>query len=67
MPLRATSIMPLENVAPIKIPSAAMIMMTVAGAALDPKAEFKKLTASLLTPIIKSEKARINNIITKIR
>jgi hypothetical protein len=38
-----------------------MIMMTRKGAAFDPIAEFKKFTASLLTPTIRSEIARINN------
>ena len=58
IPLRATSIIPLENVTPARIPRLAIIMMTKRGATFDPNEEFKKLTASLLTPTIRSETAR---------
>ena len=34
--------------------------MILSGAAFDPMAEFKKFTASLLTPTIRSEMARRN-------
>ncbi len=61
IPLRATSIMPLENVTPARMPKLATIMITCCGAAREPTAEFKKLTASLLTPTIKSIKARTNS------
>jgi hypothetical protein len=36
------------------------------GAAFEPTAEFKKLTASLATPTIKSETASANNTTTRI-
>ena len=42
------------------MPNAAINMMTLNDAAFDPTAEFRKLTASLLTPTTKSEIARIN-------
>lgn len=58
MPLRATSIMPLEKMAPTKMPKLAMMRMFRNEMALDPIAEFKKLTASLLTPTIRSMMAR---------
>ena len=49
------SIMPLLIVAPQKIPIAAMTIMVRNEAALAPIAEFKKFTASLLTPTTKSK------------
>src|SRR5690606_9690904 len=55
IPFRATSIIPLEKVAPTNIPNAATNMITLKPAALDPTAEFRKLTASLLTPTTRSE------------
>ena len=58
MPLRATSIIPLEKVTPTRIPELATIMITVREATLDPIEEFKKLTASLLTPTIRSKTAK---------
>ena len=64
IPLRATSIIPLEKNAPNKMPTAATAIITRKDAALDPIAEFKKLTASLLTPTIKSDAASKNKIIT---
>ena len=41
--------------------------MVLKGAALEPMAELRKLTASLLTPTIKSEIARIKRTTTRIR
>ena len=49
--------MPLEKTAPMKIPALAIIIMFLKEMALEPIAEFKKLTASLLTPTIKSTTA----------
>ncbi len=67
IPFRATSIMPIENVAPIRIPMLATVKISHFEAAFDPIAEFRKLTASLLTPTTKSEMARANKTITRIR
>ena len=67
IPLRATSIIPLEKTAPIKIPKLAVIIMVLKLKTFEPMAEFKKFTASLLTPTIKSMTAKINKILTKIR
>ena len=64
IPFRATSIIPLENTAPNKIPTAATAMITRKEATFDPMAEFKKFTASLLTPTIKSEAANKNKMTT---
>ena len=57
MPFRATSIMPDEKVTPASMPRLAMTRMTWRGATRDPIDEFRKLTASLLTPTIRSETA----------
>ena len=57
MPLRATSIMPLEKVTPARIPRLATIMMVRRGATREPTDELRKLTASLLTPTIRSMSA----------
>ena len=51
------SIMPLDTVAPAKIPTEATISMVRKRAALLPTAEFMKFTASLLTPTDKSHTA----------
>lgn len=59
IPLRATSIIPLENNAPKAIPKLANIIMVLKEMAFEPIAELRKLTASLLTPTIKSPTARI--------
>ena len=59
--------MPVENVAPTSIPKAATIIIILYGAALAPIAEFKKFTASLLTPTTRSEIANTKRIITKIK
>ena len=66
IPFLATSIIPPANRAPIKIPKLAIIIMFLREATCDPIAEFKKLTASLLTPTTRSAKARTNNRITNI-
>ena len=58
IPLRATSIIPLENKAPRAIPKLANIMMFLKEMAFEPIAELRKFTASLLTPTIKSPMAR---------
>jgi hypothetical protein len=47
--------MPEENITPARMPRLAMIMITVRGATLEPSEELRKLTASLLTPTIRSE------------
>ena len=59
IPFRAISIIPLENVAPTKTPRAAISMIILKFAALEPIAEFRKFTASLLTPTTKSAIAKI--------
>ena len=59
MPLRATSIIPLEKTAPIKIPTLATIIIVLNEITFEPMAEFKKLIASLLTPTTISSTARI--------
>jgi hypothetical protein len=64
MPFLATSIIPLENVVPIRIPSAAMIMITLKGAAFEPIDELIKLTASLLTPTTRSDIAKTMRMAT---
>ncbi len=66
IPFRATSIIPFEKAAPIRIPAPAIKKMSHFGAAFEPTAEFKKLTASLATPTIKPEIASANNTITRI-
>lgn len=57
IPCRAISIIPLLNEAPTKTPIAAIMRMVRREAALLPTAEFKKFTASLLTPTTKSKMA----------
>lgn len=44
------TIKPLEKMAPQAMPRLATIIIVLKDIALEPKAEFKKLTASLLTP-----------------
>jgi len=61
IPLRATSIIPLEEKAPNAIPKLANIMMFLNEMAFEPIAEFRKFTASLLTPTIRSPIARMPN------
>ena len=66
IPCRATSIMPLLNEAPIKTPTAATMSTCLIFAALEPTAELKKFTASLLTPTVRSIIASVNmNAMTK--
>ena len=57
MPCRAMSIMPLESDAPMNMPMPAINRMVLKEAALAPTAELRKLTASLLTPTIRSNTA----------
>lgn len=59
MPWRAMSIIPFDDAAPIKTPIEATIRMVRNGAALEPIAELRKLTASLLTPTERSKIARM--------
>ena len=61
IPFLATSIIPLENIAPTATPTLATIIMVLNEIALDPKAELRKFTASLLTPTIKSITAKSAN------
>jgi len=58
IPFLATSIIPLENIAPKAIPKLAIIIIFLNDTAFDPIAELKKFTASLLTPTIRSAIAR---------
>jgi hypothetical protein len=50
--------MPLEKVTPARMPRLAMILIMAGGATRYPSGEFRKLTASLLTPTINPETAR---------
>src|SRR5690606_23605301 len=67
IPLQAISIIPLENNAPLRIPTEATIMIVLKGATFDPTAEFRKLTASLLTPTPMSIIAKTAIIISIIK
>ncbi len=67
IPLRATSIMPLEKVTPARMPRLAMTMITVRGATREPIEGVRKLTASLLTPTMMSKMAIVTRIPTPIR
>ena len=58
MPFLATSIIPLEKTAPRKMPALDMIGTVRIEATFEPMAEFRKFTASLLTPTIRSTTAR---------
>ena len=64
MPCRAMSIMPLLIAAPMNTPIAAIVIIVRKEAALAPIAEFKKLTASLLTPTDRSKIANKKRKIT---
>lgn len=66
-PLRATSIIPEEKVAPSIMPKLATSMMIHREATLEPIAEFRKFTASLLTPTIRSEMAKTKSITISMR
>lgn len=57
--------MPFEKDAPIKIPTEAKANNHLKLKALEPTAEFRKFTASLLTPTIKSKMARMKSIAIK--
>src|SRR5690606_12305994 len=61
---RAISIIPLEKADPINTPKEATMKMVLRDATLEPIAELRNLTASLLTPTTRSAAARINNAIT---
>lgn len=61
IPLRAISIIPHERKAPTRIPAAAIQRIVFLEATLDPNEEFKKLTASLVTPTIRSTIAKAIN------
>ncbi len=67
IPWRATSIIPLLMDAPTKTPTAATAIITRYRATLEPIAELMKLTASLLTPTVRSNTASTmrNNTINK--
>ena len=60
IPFLATSMRPEENTAPTNTPRPATIRIVRMGTALEPMAEFKKFTASLLTPTTKSAMAKRN-------
>ena len=64
MPLRATSIMPLEVATPIRMPTEATTRITLSEAALEPSAELRKFTASFVTPTKSPETARMPRITT---
>ncbi|CAI8391541.1 MAG: Uncharacterised protein [Flavobacteriales bacterium] len=57
MPFLAISIIPLEDKAPNATPKLASIIIFLKEITFEPIAEFKKLTASLLTPTIRSKAA----------
>ncbi|OFZ55703.1 MAG: hypothetical protein A2328_01455 [Bdellovibrionales bacterium RIFOXYB2_FULL_36_6] len=67
IPFLATSIIPAEKVTPNKRPRLATIKITLYGAALEPMEEFKKLTASLVTPTVMSKIANKIKTITPIK
>ena len=67
MPCLAMSIMPLLMTAPKNTPMAAIMMMVRNFATLEPMAELRKLTASLLTPTQRSDTASTNRKITNPR
>ena len=63
--MRATSIMPLEVTVPNRMPIEATSRMVFMGAAFEPMAELRKLTASLATPTtmpITASRARMTTI-----
>ena len=64
IPFLATSIIPLEKSVPTRIPILATMRIVFHEATLEPIAEFRKLTASLATPTIRS---RIANRKRRIR
>jgi len=58
IPFLAISIIPLEDKAPMATPRLARIIIFLNEITLEPIAEFRKFTASLLTPTIRSLTAR---------
>ena len=64
MPLRATSIMPLDVTTPSRMPTDATPRMVFMGAALEPMADVRKFTASLVTPTKRPETARMPRMTT---
>ena len=62
MPWRAMSIMPLDVVAPTKMPTAATMIAVLNFATLAPTAGLIKFTASLATPIERSNVASVNRV-----
>ena len=56
--------MPLEKTAPTKTPKLAIIIIFLKEITFEPIAEFKKFTASLLTPTTRSNTARAPKAIT---
>ena len=62
IPFLAISIIPLEDKAPKAIPQLAKIIIFLNEIIFEPTAEYKKLTASLLTPTIRSLIASITII-----
>jgi hypothetical protein len=65
IPFLATSMRPEENTAPTKTPKPATTRIVRIGTALEPIAEFRKFTASLLTPTTRSAIARRNKRIIR--
>ena len=64
MPLRATSIMPLEVTTPMMMPTEATAKIVRIEAALEPMAEFRKFTASFVTPTKRPETAKMPRMTT---
>jgi len=62
IPFRATSIIPVDEVAPIKMPRLAIIKITFLELIFYPTAELVKFTASFATPTIRSLVANKNMI-----
>ena len=56
--------MPFEKTAPMRTHAAEIDKIKINGAAFEPIAELRKFTASLLTPITRSDIARIKSTIT---
>ena len=66
-PLRAISIIPLENIVPNIMPTDATVRITHMGATFEPILELRKFTASLATPTVKSSTANPSSITTTMR
>jgi len=67
IPFLATSIIPVENKVPNINPILATNIITQRGATLEPIAELRKFTASLLTPTINPMTAKTSKTITAIK